>query len=305
MRFTEDGLRQRIADEGLLLDGGLGTELERRGVRGTLPLWSTHALLERPQLVRTIHGEYVEAGAGIVVAGTFRTNPRALRAAGLGGRGAELNRLAVDLAREAVGERVVLVGASVAPVADCYDVERVPDEQTLSDEHAENMDWVAGAEPDLVWIETMGTLREAVAACRAARERGLPFVISLMPAERGTLLSGEPLAEVVAAVEEEKPMAIGMNCAPPLGISSLLPTLLRLSSVPTVAYAHIGNREPTTGWSFSEANVEPEQYAEYAGRWCALGVRVIGGCCGTRPGHVRAVCERIRGGEGGSVGLSV
>ncbi|MCC6642745.1 MAG: homocysteine S-methyltransferase family protein, partial [Deltaproteobacteria bacterium] len=85
----------------MILDGALGTELERRGVPSALPLWSAHALLERPDLVRAIHAEYVAAGAEILTANTFRTQERTLARAGFGARAAELTALAVRLAREA------------------------------------------------------------------------------------------------------------------------------------------------------------------------------------------------------------
>ncbi len=277
-----------------ILDGATGTELTRRGVPTPIPLWSTAALLSAPQTVQAIHREYVAAGADILTANTFRTNPRALLRAGLRDRGPELSRLAVQLARDASGSasagRRVLVAASVAPAEDCYRPDLTPDERELRAEHAELAQWLADARPDLLWIETMGTVREALAAAIAARDVGVPFSVCFALNEAGQLLSGESLDRAIERVEPLGPLAVGLNCLPPEGLCAALPRLRRLTKRPIAAYAHIGNPEPTCGWSFSQ-NVGPEAYAAYARRWLDAGASVIGGCCGTTPAHVAALAR--------------
>lgn len=276
----------------MILDGATGTELTRRGIATNLPLWSTGALLDHPETVQAIHRDYVEAGADIIVANTFRTNLRTLREAGMENAGQRLNALAVELARSAVAEvdrkRPVRVAASVAPVEDCYHSERVPAEAVLRDEHGQMMVWLEVAGPDLVWIETMNTVREARAAARAAATHDLPFACSFVVNEQGDLLSGEPLEAAVDAVEPFDPLALGLNCIPPDGLTRNLPRLRRATNRPTAAYAHIGNPEPICGWSLSQS-VSPAEYAESARRWLELGASIIGGCCGTTPEHIRAI----------------
>src|SRR5215510_8802405 len=124
-----EGLRARLrAGAPLLLDGALGTELERRGSSAALPLWSTHALLRDPALVQAVHADYVAAGAEVLTANTFRTQRRVLARAGIGKRARELTLLAVDLARRAsegarsgrgAGRRAFVVG-SAPTLEDCY-----------------------------------------------------------------------------------------------------------------------------------------------------------------------------------------
>jgi len=313
-------LRQELNRRPLLLDGATGTELERRGVPTLLPLWSAGALLTHPQVVEAIHRDYVTAGADIVVANTFRTNPRTLRAAGRMWQGEWLNRLAVELARQAVargGEALaaregeapaepsagveqgadvtlstarqrVWIAASMAPVEDCYHPERVPNEPSLDTEHGRLMAWLKAAGPDLVWIETMNTVREARAAARAAVEAEMPFAVSFVLRESGELLSGEPLEEVVAAVEPFDPLAIGVNCIPPRAVADLLGRLRRITARPLLAYAHIGNAEPIRGWSYSQS-LSPSKYADCARRWLDEGASIVGGCCGTTPAHIGAL----------------
>jgi S-methylmethionine-dependent homocysteine/selenocysteine methylase len=289
---TIEELRRRFQGGLLVLDGAMGTELERRGAGHPLPLWSAGALLSAPEVVVAIHREYVEAGADILVANTFRTNPRTLRAAGCFPDGESLNRLAVDLARRAAGGRDVLVAASVAPVENCYHPERVPTESVLRAEHEEMMIWLVAARPDLVWIETMNTLREARVAAEVAHSRGLPFAVSFVVRENGDLLSGERLEDAIAAIEPLEPLALGLNCIPPRGLTALLPRLRRATARPLAAYAHIGNPTPIRGWSFAQ-DVTPAEYAQYARQWLDLGATIIGGCCGTTAAHIRAVRDVV------------
>ncbi len=271
-----------------MLDGATGTELERRGVDAPLPLWSAGALVSAPDVVTAIHRDYVAAGADIIVANTFRTNPRTLRAGGRFADGVALNSMAVNLARRAVGRGAGLVAASVAPVEDCYHPERVPSAEVLHDEHEQMMIWLEKAGTDLIWIETMNTVREARAAAEAAARHKLPFAVSFVVRESGALLSGERLEDALAAVEPLEPLAVGLNCIPPRGMSAILPRLRRATACPLSAYAHIGNREPIRGWSFAE-DATPAEYADYARVWLDMGVSVVGGCCGTTPAHIRAV----------------
>ena len=178
-----EALRERLrAGPSLLLDGALGTELERRGVAATLPLWSTHALLRDPALVAEVHADYVAAGAEILTANTFRTQRRVLARDGIGGRARELTALAVGLARRAAEARPgrVFVVGSAPPLEDCYEPERVPDAAALADEHALHAAHLAAAGVDGILIETMNTIREAVAATLAARAHGLPCLVSFV-----------------------------------------------------------------------------------------------------------------------------
>jgi homocysteine S-methyltransferase len=304
MPESASALPQLLQTRVLVLDGAVGTELERRGVSTARPLWSAAALDSDPRTVLTIHRDYVRAGADIIVANTFRTNVRTLRAAGMFERGPELNRAAVNLAWWAPRlERLrlreisrpphdILIAASLAPTEDCYSPQRVPELSVLYKEHRKTLAWLKVGGTDLIWIETMNTVREARAAARAAKNAKLPFVLSFVLQENGDLLSGEPLQEAVAAVERFNPLALGLNCIPPDGITAHLPRLRRATTRPLAAYAHINNPQPTPGWSFSQS-ATPDQYARQVKRWLDLGATIVGGCCGTTPDHIRAIREVV------------
>lgn len=285
MRWTRERLSARFSRPPVILDGALGTELERRGVPTPAPLWSAAALLDAPETVRQIHRDYVEAGAEILTANTFRTNPRTLAAAGRAADGPALCAIAVDLARRAAAGRDIIIAASVAPVEDCYSPQRTPGLAVLEAEHDLFATWLARAAPDLLLIETIGTLREALAAARAAAKRELPLIVSFVTREDGRLLGGDSLREALLAITPFDPLAVGLNCIPPRGITQQLPALRKLTRRPLIAYGHIGNARPTPGWSFSET-LSPGDYALAAAAWVDAGAAIIGGCCGTTPVHL-------------------
>ena len=135
----------------------------------------------------------------------------------------------------------------------------------------------AGA--DAILVETMNTIREATAAVRAARECGAPVLASFVCRDGARLLSGEPLDEAVDAVAGLGPLAVGVNCLPPGAVPPCLGAL-QCSGLPFLVYANlIGPGEERS----------PQQYARCAAEWIRAGARIVGGCCGTRPDHIRAL----------------
>lgn len=282
--------RRRLTEGPLLLDGAVGTELERRGVPAPPPLWSAAALRSHPQVVQQIHAEYAAAGADILVANTFRTNVRTLRRAGAAEEGRQLNQLAMDLLRRAAaaGRSTAFLAASVAPVEDCYEPTLTPDQSTLEREHAQHIQWLAEAGATWIWIETMGTIREARAAAEAARDAGLPFSCTFVTRDDGSLLSGEPIEAAFATLEPLDPLAVGVNCIPPTGVSALLPRLVAATRRPLIVYAHVNNASPTPGWTIAQ-RCDAGEYAAEAQHWLERGAQIVGGCCGTTPAHIAAL----------------
>ncbi len=277
---TEKRLRERLATgPPLLLDGATGTELERLGIPSELPLWSARGLIDAPETVLEIHRAYAAAGAQALTANTFRTQRRTLDTAGQGHRAAELTARAVNLARDAASPYGIFVLGSAPPLEDCFHPERVPDDDALAREHVEHARHLVEAGADAILVETMNTIREAVAAVRAARECGAPVFASFVSRERAHLLSGEPLEEAVDAVARFGPLAVGVNCIPPQAVPPCLGVLQR-AGLPFLVYANlIGPGEERT----------PAEYARCAADWIRAGARIVGGCCGTRPDHIRAL----------------
>jgi S-methylmethionine-dependent homocysteine/selenocysteine methylase len=279
----------------------MGSDLDRRGLPTTLPLWSALGLIERTDLVRQIHRENLLAGADIITTDTFRTTARTLRKAGLDpARAPALDVLAVRLAEEAkneAGRADALIAGSIAPLEDCYlPVFETPPAVAFA-EHLAQGRGLAEAGVDILLVETMPTAAEAVVALQAAVETGLPATIGFVcaPLEEGQpvrLLSGEPLLEAAARVIPVGPAAIFVNCAAPPVIAAALRDLRETTSLPLGGYANVGHVDDAVGWAPDEG-VTGEIYAEQARQWLALGARVIGGCCGTHAGHTAALRRAI------------
>lgn len=311
------GPKERLtAAKTLLMDGATGTELNRRGVATDLPLWSASALITAPGALRQVHADYLAAGAQMITANTFRTHGRSLAAAGLQDRAWELTELAVRLAREAVAgamasvtEREVwltggamagspLVAGSLAPLEDCYSPELVPSRRQCEAEHEQMARYLKKAGVDLILVETHNTIKEAKAAARAARATGLPFGVSFTCRSDGRLFSGESVTEAVRALLPLEPDFMGINCTPSTTILSSLSELAEATpvSMPLSAYANIGHTDAITGWTSTD-DVGPEAYALKMVGWMEeVGprLRLIGGCCGTTPVHIKALARMVQ-----------
>ena len=286
VRMPHLGIRQRLqSGPPLLLDGAIGTELNRRGVDTRLPLWSTWALLEAPDALAAIHRDYVAAGAEILTANTFRTHRRSLEKAELGGRAADLTAQAVRIAREAAGEHPgVWVAGSVAPLEDCYEPGLVPDDRALKNEHSEMVAHLQQAGVDLLLVETMNCIREAVVATEAALLTGLPTIVGVVCGKEPFLLSGEPVGEAARVLSALGPDSIVVNCTPTPDIHISLQEVMDSTELPTGAYGNVGYADEEQGWVNTDS-VEPGAYARHAARWLRMGARLVGSCCGTGPAH--------------------
>jgi len=290
-------LAQRLErGELVLFDGGLGTELERRGVKTPLPLWSAQALLDAPDTLRQIHEDFARAGADVLAAATFRTTPRVMAKIGRTQKDADrLTEQAIRLAseaREGAHGREVWVGGSLGPLEDCYRPEDAPPADAMEREHADQARRLAGAGADLILLETMNRIDEALAAARAARATGLPFTVSFVCLGGPKLLSGEALGDAIRAIEPLGPAAVLVNCTPLEETEACLDTMSRVTDRPFGAYPNAGYVSPTGAWSF-DPDVTPERFAALAKDWLRVGAQVLGGCCGTTPDHIRALREAL------------
>jgi S-methylmethionine-dependent homocysteine/selenocysteine methylase len=286
-----------------LLDGALGTELGRRGVETRGGLFSAAALLDERgrATLRAVHREYVDAGAQVITAATFRTNRRALAAAGLESRFPELARLAVREAREAAGTRARVAG-SMAPLEDCYRPDLRPAPPQAAREHLEHAQALAGAGCDLLLVETVAAADEGLAAVAAAAATGLPVWVAAMAAPHGTMLDGSDLAAFFRRAVAAGATAAVVNCTPPDGVDLALGAAAS-AGVPFGAYAHLGEVDPAVPWGNAPV-LDPAEYARRALRWIERGASIVGGCCGTGPAHIRALAEalvKIRDDTGGGV----
>ncbi|MCL4876784.1 MAG: homocysteine S-methyltransferase family protein [Anaerolineae bacterium] len=275
----------------LLLDGAMGTELTRRGVDTRLPLWSAGALVTNPEVVKQIHIDYLTAGADIITTNTFRTHARNIRNTAEARR---LTHLAVQLAKEAVQQarRPAFVAGSVAPLEDCYSPHLTPHEGYCQREQAEMVSHLAEAGVDVLLIETMNTVHEAVAAARPAHYLKIPYMVSFVTNERHELLSGESLQKAVDAITPFEPAAFLINCIPTHHIAEAVRALRACTDLPIGAYGNMGTPDNVVGWASAD-NMPPEAYCFHAETWLMLGLKIVGSCCGSTPAHTAALRQLI------------
>jgi S-methylmethionine-dependent homocysteine/selenocysteine methylase len=288
----------RIPPDIMLLDGATGTELDRRGVDVSLPLWSARAIPDAPDVLQAVHREYLEAGAHAITACTFRTHRRSLAKVGQGHRAEALTRRAVEIAcaaRDEVNSDAIVLG-SVAPLEDCYRPDLVPHPGEVAREHAEMIRAQLDAGADMILIETMNNRAESVAAAgEAARLAPSRWIISFCTKSHGPpglLLSGQPLTDLLPTFAES--FAVCVNCIAPESASAqirLIRTLLP-EHVRVGAYANIGEADPSGQWVSTDA-IGPDRYAALAEQWLDAGATIVGGCCGTTPDTIRAVAARL------------
>ena len=283
----------------VILDGGMGTELQRRGVNTGLPLWSAKALLSSPQTVKEIHRDYLLAGAEIIETNTFRTNRRTLAKAGLAERDEELTKLAVDLAKEALAEFAaggeILIGGAQTTLEDCYHPELAVDEKTALNEHRRWSANLKKAGADFIFLETFNTISEAAAALTAVSETGLKAAISFICDDQARLLSGEPLALAVKTIETFRPLAVLINCMLPAAITKILPVLRQATDLPIGAYGNgLGQPHNDQGWIFDHSGEAVDEYIKHVKSWLDSDAQLIGGCCGTNPEYIRAITKLVK-----------
>jgi len=291
-------LKKRLAAGAqVLMDGGMGSEIEHRGVPTTLPLWSAEALLTHPEVVLQIHNEYRDAGAEIMITDTFRTTRRAFANKGIAEQAASATALACALAQEArqsaQAEREIYIAGSIAPLEDCYSPELTPPQSEIEVEHAELVAQLKQGGVDFILLETMITERETLSGIRAIQKSGLPFAVSFCCDSTLALLGGASLREMVRIVEPFQPLFIGVNCVSTEIATTAVKQLRTMTTLPISVYAQgDGLADGELGWKMAEQQ-HLQTYMRAAPQWLAAGAQVIGGCCGTTPAYIHALRQLL------------
>ncbi|MBI4491387.1 MAG: homocysteine S-methyltransferase family protein [Chloroflexi bacterium] len=300
--MSYDVIRQKLQrGRVVLLDGAIGTEILRRDLT-----WADHQLKRRPDVVRAIHADYIAAGADVISTNTFQLTRRAflnhfkdldhlrhIGAPDLETRWAELLRAGVELAREAraqtAGGRPVAIAGAMTTLEWCFRPDLAPSPDQARAEYRETVEVFAAAGCDLMLVETVNSIGEAVAAAEACRAVGIPFWVSFVCDQQGKLFTGETLEQAARALDPLEPGAVLLNCAPPPDVTVGLAELARHRTRPVGVYPHVGRFNPPE-WLFTD-EYPPDRYLELARQWVALGATIIGGCCGTTPDYI-AVLKR-------------
>lgn len=289
-------LADLIAEKGILLaDGATGTNLFAMGLEsGEAPeLWN----IDRPDNIRKLHGDFVEAGSDIILTNSFGGTRHRLKLHDAQDRVHELNRRAAELAREIAdtAPRKVIVAGSVGPTGELL----VP-LGSLAYEDAvaafvEQIEGLKAGGADVAWIETMSSADEIRAACEAAGRVGMPYTYTASFDTAGRTMMGIHPRDIhgLEGDVEQKPVAVGANCG--VGASDILSSLLdMIDARPDARIIVKGNCGiPEFRGSQIHYSGTPPLMAEYARLAVDAGATIIGGCCGTACDHLKAMREAI------------
>jgi homocysteine S-methyltransferase len=256
--------------------------------------------LSDPGLVTTLHDSYLDAGADIIQTNTFGANRLWLGDHGFPDKVGEINRAGVRIARAAAGGaaaggRPVLVAGSVSPAVTALQRRRVGAADRMEVLREQITALVADGGVDLLILETFGYLDELVEAVSVASSvTDIPLIAQATFADDAHTLGGETPREVATVLSGMPVAMLGTNCTiGPQRMLAVAEDLIRYSAVPVTAQPNAGQPRRVGARSF-EFSIDGGYFARYLGRFADAGVTLVGGCCGTMPGHVRAAAEAIR-----------
>lgn len=279
------------AGECILIDGATGTEVERRGVPQLTNAWNGGGALSHPDIVQSVHKDYIEAGAEIVISNTFATARHALRDAGVEKDFENYNRQAVTLAVEArdqMNAPAVLIAGGISYWSWTGDH---PPLDELQESVCEQANVMRDAGADFLMLEMMIGIDRMLATLEGAQSSGLPVWVGLtcQPAEDGRIVlrNGEPLADAIDALSGKQVAVLNIMHTEVEHVDAALDVVDTHWDGLKGVYAHTG-KHANHKWVFDDT-ITPDDYAVAAKRWLTRGVKVIGGCCGIRVLHIEAL----------------
>lgn len=281
-----------LRGERLISDGATGTNYQMRGLaRGQAP---EEWLYAEPGKVTGLHRDFIRAGSNIILTNSFGGTAMRLEHAGLQDEAAKTNKLAVELARNAIqGERVWVAG-SMGPSGALLEPFGALTREDAVAQFAAQAQALADAGVDLLVIETQFDLGEATAAFEGARSvTGLPIIVSFSFDMGTNTMMGLKAAQVAQEVTALGADAVGVNCG-----RSLDENLVNLQEMRAATHLPIWMK-PNAGLprmtddDTAIYDVTPEMMGEAAARWLEAGAQVIGGCCGTSPEHLREIARAV------------
>lgn len=290
------GILELIQKRRVLLDGGFGTELIRRGFpQGACPeTWNT----EKPDVIKEIHKSYFEAGSDAVLTNSFGGSAIKLASHSEDTRCYKLNREAAEIANE-VKPAGYFVGGSIGPTGKFLQPQGEFTERQFEDAYAEQARGLADGRADFLLIETQYDLKEALCALRAARRvADVPVFVTLtfnrVPRGFFTMM-GNSAAQCIEELEKEGVPVLGANCTlDSADTADLIKVMRGQTNLPLVAQANAGKPSLSAQGEVSYSQ-GLEDYLRHIPGMIENGANVIGGCCGTSPEYIRRMAAIVKG----------
>jgi homocysteine S-methyltransferase len=287
-----------------ILDGGLATELEHLGAKIDGPLWSAHVLDDQPALISTVHRAYIEAGADCILTASYQVSRIGYAELGLDpARADRALQLSVELARaarRAHSRKPLLIAASLGPYGAAlhngaeYTGNYSCTFADLVRFHRERIAILAATEVDLLAFETLPSLFEARAIAEALADYpNLAIWLSFTCRNEREIAHGETVEEAAALAESlPQAIAVGLNCTAPSLVTGILRRMRSATTKPLIAYPNSGEAWDATTRSWTGTS-DPRSFGQAAREWYAAGAQMVGGCCRTRPAHIREVAASL------------
>ena len=277
----------------IIADGATGTNLMLRGLeRGaTAEQW----VIEHPDKIEDLHKDFIKAGAEIILTATFGGSEIHLERSGLKEIFSQINRSAVRIAKEAAKNTQVLVAGSIGPLGQMLKPLGTLEYKDAEIYYSNQATALTSAGADLIVIETQFDMNEAKAAINGVKSSSNEALVCSFSFERGTkTMMGVSPSSFAKEVEDFELSAIGINCG-----KSLNDNFLALQELASTTEKPIWFK-PNAGLPHLDAsgaptyNITPNQMAEKVGIWIEIGCRIIGGCCGTTPDHLKVIAEAVK-----------
>lgn len=287
-------IRRAIQQRMLILDGAMGTELQARGLPPDVSQEEWNAV--EPEKVGQVHRDYIAAGADVVLTNSFGANRIKLDKRGMADRVEEFNRAAAQLALEAAAGRAFVLG-DIGPLGELLAPLGRLSRQEAHDAFAQQAAALAAAGVHGIIVETMMSLEEAAVAAEAARAVcRLPVFVSgtFNRGKRGyRTVMGETVADFVAAALKAGAEVVGTNCGGGTQDALAIVTeMARCTDGPILAEPNAGVPELAQGKTIFKE--DPETWVGGLTQFASMGIRLLGGCCGTTPAHIRRLRELLR-----------
>ncbi|UWQ91726.1 homocysteine S-methyltransferase family protein [Rhodobacteraceae bacterium M382] len=286
-----------------LLDGSIGQELVKRAGNRPTPLWSTSVMLERPELVRAVHGDYFASGATVATTNTYAVHRDRLPHGNLEDKFEDLINTALTEAEAARDQAAGgQIAASLGPLGASYRPDICPPPAEAALQYAELVGLMQDR-VDLFLIETASSVAQAQGALLGTYGTIKPVWLAVtVKDDDGTCLrSGEPVGALREIIETYQPAAILVNCSRPEAIGAALDTIKGFGK-PFGAYANGFTRiseaflgdAPTVDALEARVDLTPDAYSDIAMSWVSQGATIIGGCCEVGPTHIADLAMRLQ-----------
>ena len=293
--------RKLTAGDVIIIDGGTGTDIQRRGAPMSGETWCAEVNLTHPAIVRDVHADYIRAGAEIIIANTFASSALLFNALGRDSDLLAIDRAAVAIARDAAAGHHVSVAGSVStmrPVAKGSDrtlKQREWPEAEARKLFRQKVDNLAACHVDLLMMEMMRDVDYSVWATEAAIATGLPVWVGISAERRadgqmaGFGREDQLLDDVARALAATQPTVISIMHTSPNDTDEALDIVRKYWDGPLGAYPESGYFK-MPDWTFVDI-IAPEDLVEKARNWRHKGVTIFGGCCGLGPEHIAALAK--------------